>query len=139
MKQAARFVCADEFVQLLPEQYEAELSERGSTLSSGQRQLLSFARTIAADPAILIMDEATANVDSDTEESIQEALKKMQANRTTIAIAHRLSTIKHADQIIVLHQGRIVEQGNHEQLLTNKGLYHKMYLLQKGEEQLEQV
>lgn len=134
IKEAAEFVRANEFIEKLPGSYEAEVTERGSTLSSGQRQLLSFARTIAANPKILILDEATANVDTETEEAIQEALKRMQEGRTTIAIAHRLSTIKEADQILVLHKGEIVERGNHTELLEQEGLYHKMYLLQKGSE-----
>ncbi|MFC0558496.1 ABC transporter ATP-binding protein [Halalkalibacter alkalisediminis] len=134
VKAAAEFVRANEFIERLPGAYEAEVTERGSTLSSGQRQLLSFARTIATNPKILILDEATANVDTETEEAIQDALKRMQKGRTTIAIAHRLSTIKEADQIIVLHKGEIVERGNHQELLQQKGLYHKMYLLQKGSE-----
>ncbi|ERN53317.1 ABC transporter transmembrane domain-containing protein [Alkalihalophilus marmarensis] len=132
VRASAEFVQADEFIQRLPNQYDTVLAERGSTLSSGQRQLLSFARTMATNPKVLILDEATANVDTETEEAIQMALRKMQEGRTTIAIAHRLSTIKDADQILVLHQGEIVERGNHEELLKREGLYHKMYLLQKG-------
>ncbi|MCL7746603.1 ABC transporter ATP-binding protein [Halalkalibacter alkaliphilus] len=137
IKEAARFVRANEFIERLPLSYDAKVTERGSTFSSGQRQLLSFARTIVTNPKILILDEATANVDTETEEAIQDALKRMQKGRTTIAIAHRLSTIKDADQIIVLHKGEIVERGNHIELLEQKGLYHKMYLLQKGSSELE--
>ncbi len=137
IKKAAEFVHANEFIEKLPNSYSAAVTERGSTLSSGQRQLLSFARTIATNPKILILDEATANVDTETEEAIQDALKKMQKGRTTIAIAHRLSTIKEADQILVLHKGEIIERGNHAELLKQKGLYHKMYLLQKGSSSLE--
>lgn len=133
VRKAAEFVRANEFIEKLPGQYEAKVTERGSTLSSGQRQLLSFARTIVDEPTILILDEATSSVDTETEEAIQEALKRMQQGRTTIAIAHRLSTIKEADQILVLHKGEIIE-GNHEALLKQEGLYHKMYLLQKGSE-----
>ena len=99
---------------------------------SGQRQLIAFARTIAANPKILVLDEATANIDTETEEAIQTALAKMREGRTTIAIAHRLSTIQDADQIIVLHHGDIVERGTHQELLVQRGLYHKMYLLQNG-------
>jgi ATP-binding cassette, subfamily B, multidrug efflux pump len=132
VRESAVFVQANEFIEKLPGQYESPLAERGSTLSSGQRQLLSFARTMATNPKVLILDEATANVDTETEEAIQTALRRMQQGRTTIAIAHRLSTIKDADQILVLHQGEIVERGNHEELLERGGLYHKMYLLQKG-------
>ncbi len=118
----------------MPGAYQAKVSERGATFSSGEKQLLSFARTMLANPDILVLDEATANVDTETEEAIQQALAKMQKNRTTIAIAHRLSTIKHANLILVLHQGEIVEQGSHERLLDEGGLYHKMYLLQAREQ-----
>ncbi|WP_216827889.1 ABC transporter ATP-binding protein [Alkalihalobacterium elongatum] len=134
VKEAAKFVHAHSFIENLPNGYDTEVAERGSTLSSGQRQLLSFARTMAINPKILILDEATASVDTETEEAIQIALEKMRKGRTTIAIAHRLSTIKDADHIIVLHQGEIVEQGNHDELLKQSGLYHKMYLLQQGAE-----
>ncbi|WP_054951484.1 ABC transporter ATP-binding protein [Numidum massiliense] len=129
---AAEFVQADAFIRKLPQQYEESIGERGATFSSGQRQLLSFARTMALNPKILVLDEATASVDTETEEAIQVALEKMRAGRTTIAIAHRLSTIQDADQILVLHKGEIVERGTHQQLLAAEGLYHKMYLLQQG-------
>ncbi|MBM0065051.1 ABC transporter ATP-binding protein [Alkalicoccobacillus gibsonii] len=129
---AAELVGAKDFIERLPNAWETEVAERGSTLSGGQRQLISFARTMAHNPSILIMDEATANIDTETEEVIQAALRNMQENRTTIAIAHRLSTIKDADYILVLHQGECVEQGNHHQLLQMNGLYKKMYELQKG-------
>jgi ATP-binding cassette, subfamily B, multidrug efflux pump len=132
---AAKFVQADSFIRKLPKQYDQEVTERGSTFSSGQRQLIAFARTIAANPKILVLDEATANIDTETEEAIQEALQKMRKGRTTIAIAHRLSTIQDADQIIVLHQGEVVERGTHQELLKNRGLYYKMYLLQNGIEE----
>jgi ATP-binding cassette subfamily B protein len=129
---AAQFVQADEFIRALDQQYHAPVGERGATLSTGQRQLISFARTIAVNPTILVLDEATASVDTETEEGIQRALEKMRHGRTTIAIAHRLSTIQDADVIIVLHHGEIVEQGTHQQLLAMQGLYHKMFLLQQG-------
>jgi ATP-binding cassette subfamily B multidrug efflux pump len=132
VKSAARFVQADSFIEKLPDKYDHQVVERGSTFSSGQRQLISFARTIAADPKILVLDEATANIDTETEEAIQEALAKMRKGRTTIAIAHRLSTIQDADQILVLHRGEIVERGTHQELLAQKGIYYKMYLLQNG-------
>lgn len=132
IKTAARLVQADAFIEQLPGGYDHVLAERGATLSSGQRQLLSFARTIAADPKILLLDEATAHIDTETEEAIQEALAQMRKGRTTIAIAHRLSTIQDADQIFVLHRGEIVERGTHQQLLAQKGLYYQMYLLQNG-------
>jgi ATP-binding cassette, subfamily B, multidrug efflux pump len=129
---AARYVQADVFIEKLPDKYDHQVVERGATFSSGQRQLISFARTIAANPKILVLDEATANIDTETEGAIQEALSKMRKGRTTIAIAHRLSTIQDADQILVLHRGEIVERGTHQELLAQKGLYYKMYLLQNG-------
>lgn len=129
---SARFVQAHTFIDKLNERMEHKVVERGSTFSSGQRQLIAFARTIVTDPKILILDEATANIDTETEEAIQEALKQMRKGRTTIAIAHRLSTIQDADLILVLHQGEIVEQGNHQELIAKNGLYHKMFLLQNG-------
>jgi ATP-binding cassette subfamily B protein len=131
--EAAEFVQADSFIRKLPDQYEQLVVERGATFSSGQRQLVAFARTIATKPKILVLDEATANIDTETEEAIQTALEKMRKGRTTIAIAHRLSTIQDAEQILVLHQGEIVERGTHQELLNQKGLYHKMYLLQNGQ------
>lgn len=132
VEEAARFVQAEQFIKRLSGGYRHHLSEKGLTLSSGQRQLISFARTMARDPQILVLDEATANIDTETEEAIQEALVKMRKGRTTIAIAHRLSTIQDADQILVLHKGRIVERGTHQELLAKRGLYYKMYLLQNG-------
>lgn len=132
VRAAAEFVQADTFINNLPEGYQQKVTERGSTFSSGQRQLVAFARTMATDPKILVLDEATANIDTETEVAIQSSLKKMRQGRTTIAIAHRLSTIQDAELILVLHQGEIVERGNHQELLARKGLYHKMYLLQNG-------
>lgn len=132
IKAAAKFVDADEFIMQLPEKYKSTVTERGSTFSSGQRQLLTFARTIAAQPKILILDEATANIDSETEEIIQNSLKKMRKGRTTIAIAHRLSTIQDANCIYVLDKGEIIESGTHTKLLQQKGTYYKMYQLQAG-------
>jgi ATP-binding cassette, subfamily B, multidrug efflux pump len=129
---AAKFVQADSFIEKLPKKYDDQVVERGATFSSGQRQLIAFARTIALNPKILVLDEATANIDTETEEAIQEALSRMRKGRTTIAIAHRLSTIQDAEQILVLHRGEIVERGNHQELLAKKGLYYKMYLLQNG-------
>lgn len=132
IREAAQFVQAHTFIEKLPDGYDHKVTERGSTFSSGQRQLIAFARTIVTDPLILVLDEATANIDTETEELIQNALSKMRKGRTTIAIAHRLSTIQDADLILVMHRGRIVERGNHQQLLAKKGLYYKMYLLQNG-------
>ncbi|MDR4946495.1 ABC transporter ATP-binding protein [Neobacillus cucumis] len=132
MMEAAKFVQAHSFIEKLEDGYEHQVVERGSTFSSGQRQLIAFARTIAANPKILVLDEATANIDTETEEMIQTALAKMRRGRTTIAIAHRLSTIQDADLILVLHHGEIVERGTHQELLALGGLYHKMFLLQNG-------
>ncbi len=132
VEDAARFVQADGFIRNLPDAYRSPIGERGATLSTGQRQLISFARTMAMDPKVLVLDEATASVDTETEEAIQAALEKMRHGRTTVAIAHRLSTIQDADLILVLNHGEIVERGNHQELLSREGLYHKMYLLQQG-------
>ena len=130
--EAAKFVDAHDFISRLPANYDSPVTERGATFSSGQRQLLAFARTIASKPKILILDEATANIDSETEELIQSSLRKMRQGRTTIAIAHRLSTIQDANCIYVMEQGRIIESGTHEELLALKGTYYKMYQLQAG-------
>ncbi|MBQ1315632.1 MAG: ATP-binding cassette domain-containing protein, partial [Erysipelotrichaceae bacterium] len=123
-------VNASHFIDNLPAKYDEPVTERGSTLSAGQRQLLSFARTLAIDPAILVMDEATANIDTETEQLIQDALKTMMEGRTTIMVAHRLSTIQHADKIIVIHKGKIRESGTHQELLKKDGIYKKLYELQ---------
>ncbi|UOX36741.1 ABC transporter ATP-binding protein [Weissella cibaria] len=130
---AAKFVHADEFIRSLPQGYHEPVVERGAAFSTGQRQLLSFARTIVRDPKILVLDEATANVDTETETIIQQSLAKMRQARTTIAIAHRLSTIKDADLILVLDQGEIVERGSHESLLAQNGRYADLYRMQMGE------
>ena len=132
VQEAADFVHADQFINLLPDNYEHEVIEKGSAFSSGERQLLAFARTMASEPKILILDEATANIDSETEAQIQKSLAKMRKGRTTLAIAHRLSTIQDADQILVLNKGEIVERGTHDELIKQDGIYHKMYLLQNG-------
>lgn len=128
---AAKFVGADSFIDRLEQGYETAVTERGSTLSAGQRQLLSFARTLAFDPDVLVMDEATANIDTETEGLIQEAMAKMMQGRTTIVVAHRLSTIQHADQIMVMHHGQLREQGTHQELLAQNGIYKKLYDLQR--------
>ena len=130
IKEAARYVNADGFIEQLEQGYDEPVTERGATLSAGQRQLISFARTLAYDPAILVMDEATANIDTETESLIQEALEKLMQNRTTIMVAHRLSTIQHADKIMVMHKGRIRETGTHQELLSQDGIYKKLYELQ---------
>lgn len=129
---AAKAVKADEFIRLLPQQYDEPVVERGSTLSAGQRQLISFARALAADPAILVLDEATASIDSETESAIQEALRVLSSGRTTFMIAHRLSTIQHADLILVLSRGEVAERGTHDELMQQAGIYQKMYQLQLG-------
>lgn len=131
---AARTVHADTFIEKLPDEYDAPVTERGSTLSAGQRQLISFARTLAYKPRILVLDEATANIDTETESLITQALSVLMQDRTTIMVAHRLSTIQHADKIIVLHHGRIRESGSHQELLAQNGLYKKLYDLQLVEE-----
>ncbi|QWU46244.1 MULTISPECIES: ABC transporter ATP-binding protein [Bacillus] len=130
IEEAARYVQANTFIEKLPEKYDTEVVERGAAFSSGQRQLIAFARTIATNPKVLVLDEATANIDTETEEAIQTALQQMRKGRTTIAIAHRLSTIQDADQIFVMHEGEIIERGTHQELLSKQGLYYNMYLLQ---------
>lgn len=130
IKEAAEYVNASHFIEKLPHGYQEPVSERGSTFSAGERQLLSFARTLAHKPSILVMDEATANIDTETELLIQEALEKLMKGRTTIMVAHRLSTIQHADCIMVMHKGKIREQGNHQELLARDGIYKKLYELQ---------
>ena len=127
IEKAAREVNASRFIDRLPDGYGERVTERGSTFSAGQRQLLSFARTLAFDPTILILDEATANIDTETEQWIQEALETLMAGRTTIMVAHRLSTIQHADKIIVMHKGQIRESGTHQELLDQDGIYRKLY------------
>lgn len=130
VRMAAEYVNASHFIEKLPKGYEETVSERGSTFSAGERQLLSFARTLAHKPSILVMDEATANIDTETEILIQEALAKLMQGRTTIMVAHRLSTIQHADCIMVMHKGKIREQGTHQELLAQGGIYKKLYELQ---------
>jgi ATP-binding cassette, subfamily B, multidrug efflux pump len=130
VKRAARAVHADRFISRLPEGYASQVAERGSTLSVGQKQLLSFARALAFDPRILILDEATSSVDTETELVIRDALRVLMADRTTIAVAHRLSTIQDMDQILVLHKGRLREQGTHQSLLAQRGIYFKLFELQ---------
>lgn len=134
IRDAAEFVQADKFINTLPDKYHAKVIERGASYSSGQRQLISFARTIVTDPKILVLDEATANIDTETEGLIQEGLAKMRQGRTTLAIAHRLSTIRDADLILVLDKGHIVERGTHDQLIDHGGLYDDMYRLQKSKQ-----
>ena len=130
VRAAAHTVHADTFIEKMPESYDAPVTERGSTLSAGQRQLISFARTLAYKPSILVLDEATANIDTETESLITQALSTLMEGRTTIMVAHRLSTIQHADKIIVMHKGQIKEAGSHQELLAQNGLYKKLYDLQ---------
>jgi ATP-binding cassette subfamily B multidrug efflux pump len=130
IRAAARHVNADGFVSALPSGYDTPLGERGASLSTGQKQLLSFARALAQDPEILILDEATSNVDSETEVLIQDALGRLMRGRTSLVVAHRLSTVRNADRIVVLHKGQIREEGSHQELLHARGLYYKLYLLQ---------
>lgn len=130
VKAAAEYVNTSHFIEKLPQGYHEPVTERGATFSAGERQLLSFARTLAHNPSILVMDEATANIDTETEILIQEALEKLMDGRTTIMVAHRLSTIQHADCIMVMHKGRICERGTHRELLEQDGIYRKLYELQ---------
>jgi ATP-binding cassette subfamily B protein len=140
VRRAAVFVNADRFIDQLPDGYDSEVRERGANFSAGQRQLLAFARAIAFDPEVLlVLDEATSSVDTETETLIQEALERLMKGRTSIIIAHRLFTIRHVDRIIVLHKGKVVEQGNHEELLARQGYYHRLYELQYEEQELAEV
>ena len=133
IQQAADTVHASHFIQKLDRRYATEIGERGSSLSVGQKQLLAFARALAYDPKILILDEATSSIDTETELLIRDALQKLLRGRTSIIIAHRLSTIQNADRIIVLHHGRIRETGTHQELLHQKGIYWKLFQLQYQE------
>ena len=128
--EACKYVNASSFIEKLPDSYDEEVIEGGANFSSCQRQLLSFARTVLHKPQVLILDEATANIDTETEMLIQESLEKMKNIGTMLVVAHRLSTIQHADNIIVLQNGEIIEEGNHQSLLKKKGYYFKLYQLQ---------
>jgi len=130
MEQVAEYVNVDNFIESLPDKYQEPVMERGATFSVGQRQLIAFARVLAYDPVIFVLDEATSNIDTETEILIQDALKKLMEKRTSIIIAHRLSTIQHVDRIIVLHKGKIKEEGSHQELLDKKGIYYDLYRLQ---------
>ena len=136
VKKAAEIVGVDKFIMELPGKYQEPVKERGATLSVGQKQLISFARALAYDPKILILDEATSSIDTETEHLIKQAIEKLLVGRTAIVIAHRLSTIQNADKIIVLHKGEIRETGNHQQLLAKKGIYYKLYQLQYKDQEI---
>ncbi len=135
VRRAAELVGADRFIRALPKGYEQDVRERGASLSHGQRQLLSFVRALVYDPAILVLDEATSSVDTETELLIEQAMERLMADRTSLVIAHRLSTIQHADQILVMHRGQIRERGRHQELLAMNGLYRKLYELQYREQE----
>ena len=135
--QAARYVNADSFLKKLDGGLDEVVRERGNNFSAGQRQLLSFARTIVHKPSVMILDEATANIDTETEILIQDSLEKMKNIGTMLIVAHRLSTIQHADNIILLSKGKIIEQGNHQQLLSQHGRYYQLYTLQFNKQQLQ--
>ena len=139
IQEAAKLVGADRFIDLLPNKYDEIVKERGSTLSVGQKQLISFARALAYDPHILILDEATSSVDTETEIIIQKAIEKLLVGRTAIVIAHRLSTIQSADKIIVMHKGEIREVGNHQELLAKKGIYYRLYQLQYKDQEISKA
>jgi ATP-binding cassette subfamily B protein len=135
---AASEVHADEFIQQLPENYASEVRERGAGLSVGQKQLISFARALAFEPTILILDEATSSIDTETEQLIQQAVERVMQHRTSIVVAHRLSTIQKCDRILVFHHGELREAGTHNELLAERGLYWRLYQLQYVEEKIEQ-
>jgi ABC-type multidrug transport system fused ATPase/permease subunit len=137
IEKAAQFANADRFIQWLPGTFDAQVRERGSNFSAGQRQLLSLARVLVFQPEILVLDEATSSVDTETELLIQDALEKVMRHRTCLVIAHRLSTIRNADRIIVLHHGEVREIGSHTELLENRGIYYRLYQLQYEREELK--
>jgi len=140
VRRAAHFVNADSFIDRLPDGYAHPVKERGTNLSVGQRQLLAFARAIAFNPEVLlVLDEATSSVDTATEALIQDALEKLMRGRTSIIIAHRLSTIRHVDRIIVLHKGRVVEEGTHDELIARGNFYYRLYELQYQEQEAHEM
>jgi ATP-binding cassette, subfamily B, multidrug efflux pump len=136
VEQAAEDVNLGDFIRALPKGFEEEVRERGSTLSTGQKQLISFARALAHDPKILILDEATSSVDTETEFKVRDALGRMVEGRTSLIIAHRLSTVQRADKIIVMHKGQVREMGTHQELLAQRGIYHKLYQLQYKDQEI---
>ena len=135
--EVCRYVNADRFIQKLDGGLDEPVRERGNNFSAGQRQLISFARTILHNPSVMILDEATANIDTETEQLIQDSLEKMRSVGTMLIVAHRLSTIQHADNIVVLSHGRIIEQGTHQELLEKRGRYYQLYTLQYHREQMK--
>ncbi|RMD50448.1 MAG: ATP-binding cassette domain-containing protein, partial [Ignavibacteria bacterium] len=139
IKEAAKIVGADKFIEKLPNKYDEEVKEKGATLSVGQKQLISFARALVFKPQILILDEATSSVDTETEILIQKAIEKMLKGRTSIVIAHRLSTIQSADKILVMHKGELKEKGTHQELLAQRGIYYRLYQLQYKDQELTQT
>ena len=136
VERAAEEVNLGDFIRTLPNGFEEEVRERGSTLSTGQKQLISFARALAHNPQILILDEATSSVDTETEFKVRDALSRMVAGRTSLVIAHRLSTVQNADKIIVMHKGKVREMGTHQQLLAERGIYYKLYQLQYKDQEI---
>jgi ATP-binding cassette subfamily B protein len=134
--EAAKIVGADKFIEKLPNKYDEEVKEKGATLSVGQKQLISFARALAYNPQVLILDEATSSVDTETEILIQQAIEKLLVGRTSIVVAHRLSTIQNADKIVVMHKGEIREIGTHQDLLAKQGIYYKLYQLQYKDQEV---
>ena len=139
VRQAAAAVHAGEFIERMPGRFDEPVAERGATLSVGQKQLLSFARALAFEPRILILDEATSSIDTETELLIRDALRVLMAGRTSLAIAHRLSTIQHMDRILVLHKGQLREMGTHQELLARRGIYYKLYQLQYSDRAIQAV
>jgi ATP-binding cassette subfamily B protein len=136
VERAAEEVNLADFIRTLPGGFAEEVRERGSTLSTGQKQLISFARALAHNPQVLILDEATSSVDTETEFRVRDALSRMVQGRTSLIIAHRLSTIQRADKIIVMHKGKVREMGTHQQLLANRGVYYKLYQLQYKDQEI---
>jgi ATP-binding cassette subfamily B multidrug efflux pump len=136
IQRAAEDVNVADFIRTLPDGFKEKMRERGSTLSTGQKQLISFARALAHEPQVLILDEATSSVDTETEFRVRDALSRMVEGRTSVIVAHRLSTIQRADKIIVMHKGQVREVGNHQELLARRGIYYKLYQLQYKDQEL---